>query len=409
MQIETTRLVLRSFVEADAQAVSFNSNQPIVARFMSDMVLETVEDARRWIAWIAGMCNDHEPCQVLAIERKADAAVIGLMGVAPKKEIGNELEILFAVADPYQNAGYATEAAKALIWWAFEQVGQDVLAAIVKPANKASRRVIDKLGFVYCDTRILPYDGEDCTFDYFRLHHTDTLPGPEWDARELYKAEPMDAFFDVRAEGYDEHMLSISNDFGEKYARLGGFVPATQDAIRILDIGCGTGLELEYIWGQAPNAHITCVDVSRDMLALLCKNHGERLERITAVEASYVDWQYPASAYDLVISSMTMHHLWPEEKAGVYRKILASLKPGGQYIENDFIVDETHAEQYRRRYAIIMEQVQGKAQAGEYHVDIPCSLEVQKGLLLEVGFASVEVLDDQIGLRGSSAILRAVK
>jgi len=52
-----------------------------------------------------------------------------------------------------------------------------VLSAIVKPANIASRRVIEKLGFVYGDTRTLPYDGKDCSFDYFRLYHTDSLSG----------------------------------------------------------------------------------------------------------------------------------------------------------------------------------------------------------------------------------------
>ena len=67
--------------------------------------------------------SHHEPCQILAIERKNDGKVIGLMGVAPQRTIGNEVEILFGVADEYQNNGYATEAGKAMIWWAFEQAG----------------------------------------------------------------------------------------------------------------------------------------------------------------------------------------------------------------------------------------------------------------------------------------------
>ena len=56
-----------------------------------------------------------------------------------------------------------------MIWWAFEQAGLDALSAIIKPENKSSRRVIEKLGFVYGDTRILPYDGAECEFHYFRL------------------------------------------------------------------------------------------------------------------------------------------------------------------------------------------------------------------------------------------------
>lgn len=181
MRIETKRLTLRRFTEDDAAAASYNSSQPIVAHFMSDMVMKTEEVSLGWIRWLNGDKFDATvPCVVLAIELKSTHICIGLIGVAPKREINNEIEILFEIADEYQNNGYATEAGKAIIWWAFEQAQQDVLSAIVKPENKASRRVIEKLGFVYCDTRTLSYDGADCAFDYFRLYHTDNLPCPEW-------------------------------------------------------------------------------------------------------------------------------------------------------------------------------------------------------------------------------------
>jgi len=48
-----------------------------------------------------------------------------------------------------------------------------MLSAIVKPENKASRRVIEKLRFVYVNTRVLSYDCADCEFDYFHLYCTD--------------------------------------------------------------------------------------------------------------------------------------------------------------------------------------------------------------------------------------------
>ena len=406
MIIETTRLVLRPFIESDAKAACHNSKQPIVAHFMSDMVLDTTEDARKWISWLGTKCNIHEPCQVLAIERKTDHAVIGLVGVAPKKEISSEIEILFSISDEYQNQGHATEAAKAMIWWTFEKAGQDVLSAIVKPENKASRRVIEKLGFIYCDTRVLPYDGNDCTFDYFRFYHTDYLPEPEWDAQNIYKPEPMAAFFDSRADGYNAHMLRDSGE--EDYKKLGSHFPKTNEAIQILDIGCGTGIELDYIWEQVPHAHITCVDVSRGMLDLLLQNHPGSHDRITIVEASYIDWLYPKNVFDIVVSNMTMHHYWPDEKIKVYRKILGSLKTGGSYIEGDFIVDAIAAELYKRRYELITANLPDKTKAGEYHIDIPFTLEVQEKLLLDAGFSSVEVLDDRIN-SGNGAVLKVRK
>ncbi|MCL2060357.1 MAG: bifunctional GNAT family N-acetyltransferase/class I SAM-dependent methyltransferase [Oscillospiraceae bacterium] len=406
-RIETKRLILRPFVESDAADASYNSKTPIVSHFMSDMVLESEAAALGWIRWLNNeKFSTDIPCVVLAIELKLNGKCIGLIGVAPKRELGGEIEILFSIADEYHSSGYATEAGKAMIWWAFVKAGQEVLSAIVKPENKASRRVIEKLGFVFGDTRILPYDGHDCEFDYFRLYCTDDLPGPEWDIHSLYRPEPMGAFFDARSDIYNDKMLSGSGL--EDYKKLGACFPKTDRALNILDIGCGTGIELDYIWEQAPNAHIACVDVSRGMLDLLLDDHPGSHDKITIIEASYIDWAYPQSAYDIVVSNMTMHHLWPDEKVGVYRKIRNAIKPGGCYMEGDFMVDALAVKQYRQRYEIITANLPDKAAPGEYHIDIPCSVETQMELLRNAGFGSVEILCEDIN-RGNGAILLARK
>ena len=405
-RIETARLILRPFRESDASAASGNSLQPAAVRFLSDMVWRTGEEALGFISWFSKeKFNEKTPHVILAVIQKDNMRVIGFVGVGPKEELDNEIELGYLIADGYHNCGYATEAAKAMIWWAFEEAGQDVLSAVADPENMPSRRVLDKIGFIYVNTRVWKDGGVS---DYFRLYHTDYLPRPEWDARDLYRPEPMGAFFDVRADGYNEHMTSGSG--GDiSYQKLGGFFPRTGEPLNILDIGCGTGIELDYIWKRAPNASITCLDLSRGMLDLLLKNHPDRHGSIIIVEASYIDWEYPENTYDIVVSSVTMHHLWPEEKAGVYRKIIKTLKPGGCYIEDDFIVDAAQAEQYRRRYQIITETLPDKASAGEYHIDIPCTLEVQRELLTGAGFDMVEVLDSDIKASGSGAILKATK
>jgi len=118
IKIETERLILRPFTEDDAAAASHNSSQPIVAHFMSDMVMKTKEAALGWIRWINNEKFDVTiPCIVLAVELKPTCKCIGLIGVAPKRELNNKIEILFEIADEYQNKGYATEAGKAIIWW----------------------------------------------------------------------------------------------------------------------------------------------------------------------------------------------------------------------------------------------------------------------------------------------------
>ena len=86
--IESERLILREFTESDAVAASYNSKQPTVAHFMSDMVLSTEENALNWIRWISNDKFDTSiPCVVLAVELKSCQKCIGLIGVAPKYEL----------------------------------------------------------------------------------------------------------------------------------------------------------------------------------------------------------------------------------------------------------------------------------------------------------------------------------
>lgn len=169
VSIETPRLVVRSFVPGDAEAAAHYSRQPSVAYWMSDMVMHSESEALRWIDWINRSMNLTEPFVVLAIEEKHDARCIGVVGVHAKAEIGYEVEVLFGVSDEYQGKGYATEAAQALIEWVFENTNLAGLSAIVKPDNCASKRVIEKLGFTFGDTRRVEYDGDLCLFDYFTL------------------------------------------------------------------------------------------------------------------------------------------------------------------------------------------------------------------------------------------------
>ncbi|MDF2844651.1 MAG: putative acetyltransferase, gnat family [Herbinix sp.] len=169
LRLETKRLILRTLELNDAPAVSYNSNRPSVAAEMSDMILPDKEAGLNWIIWINSKSNVEEPWQVLAIERKSDHRCIGLVGVIPQEKINREIEILFEIADEYQNNGFATEAAKELIRWFFETRHDTYLCAIVKVNNLASQRVIEKIGFEYMKEREIVYDNNPTLFKYYQL------------------------------------------------------------------------------------------------------------------------------------------------------------------------------------------------------------------------------------------------
>ena len=72
--------------------------------------------------------------------------------------------------------------------------------------------------------------------------------------------EKMNTFFEKRLSNYDEHMLTAIEGADEFYKYTASLLPLETDA-EVLDLGCGTGLELEEYFSLNPNAHITGIDL----------------------------------------------------------------------------------------------------------------------------------------------------
>ncbi len=83
------------------------------------------------------------------------------------------------------------------------------------------------------------------------------------------KIEEMGEFFNNRAESYEQHMERAVEKFDQYYSVLANPIEETDKAVEILDLGCGTGLELKGIFSRCPSAHITGIDLSKEMLQLL--------------------------------------------------------------------------------------------------------------------------------------------
>lgn len=149
---------------------SLNSRSPSVAKASQEVIWETAEEAGEWIQWMNSMLNIVDPVMVLAIERIRDNKIIGLIGVAIKEDGSREIELLYEIADPYQYQGYATEAARAMIQWAFECCDPEYLVAYVEVSNVASQNVIQKLGYCYFSEKEILYNGKQVRCNYYRLY-----------------------------------------------------------------------------------------------------------------------------------------------------------------------------------------------------------------------------------------------
>jgi tRNA (cmo5U34)-methyltransferase len=217
------------------------------------------------------------------------------------------------------------------------------------------------------------------------MNHDDgTTPAPE----------PMVAFFDARAGGYDDHMRSnvfTDTTFGHFYGAIASQIPESDQPLQILDLGCGTGLELAFLLQRAPNAQITAVDLSEQMLARLAERYRAQLQQITLVADSYLTMNLGTQRYDTILSAMTIHHLLHEPKRQLYAKIYAALKPGGKYIEGDAVTTAAHEAAFLAEYTEEVAQMPS-AEDGAYHIDVPFAIDTQRELLLSVGFQQFELL-----------------
>lgn len=208
---------------------------------------------------------------------------------------------------------------------------------------------------------------------------------------ERPQPERMSDFFDARSEGYEKHMERTVTSFSGFYEAIASPFPETEDALNILDIGCGTGLELDVILSRAPNAIVTGIDVSAGMLNRLREKHVDRADRLRLVQGSYLEIPLGEGAYDYAVSVMTLHHLLPPNKRDLYCRIRRALKREGAYVEGDWVVSP---EEERRHLAEYEEQMRaiGASEGGSYHIDVPLSLETQTRLLKAAGFSTVDVI-----------------
>jgi tRNA (cmo5U34)-methyltransferase len=205
------------------------------------------------------------------------------------------------------------------------------------------------------------------------------------------RAEEMAAFFDLRADRYDAHREETVSSFEDYYRVLADPIVSTRAPIRVLGLGCGTGLEIAAILERAPNARTVGIDLSERMLDKLRERYAGQMGQIEICQACYLSTALEGGACDYVLAVMTLHHLLPETQRTLYEQIRHALVPGGVYVEGDYVVTPEKEQMLLRRYEAMAADV-GGAENGSHHIDIPFSLETQWQLLAEAGLGQMELI-----------------
>ena len=203
--------------------------------------------------------------------------------------------------------------------------------------------------------------------------------------------EKMNEFFNKRLDGYDEHMMTTIESSDVFYPFTADCLPKTAGA-KVLDLGCGTGLELEHYFILNPSAKITGIDLTESMLNALKNKFPEK--DLTLICGSYFDVPFDENTFDAAVSVESLHHFTKDEKISLYTKLYKALKDGGYFILTDYFALTDEDEQAFRKELLRLKKEQGIDDNEFYHYDTPLTVEHETDALLQAGFSSVEVLNN---------------
>ena len=153
--------------------------------------------------------------------------------------------------------------------------------------------------------------------------------------------------YDEEAKPYRRDALKINfeavKSFDVFMFYLKEIFPDTTSPIRVLDIGAGTGMLTEVLLKEYPNAHVTLLDNSTEMLEQ-ARSYFEverGIQQLSFCHKDFVSDDLPSEEYDLVMSSFAMHHIRSHEDfVKVLSKIYGVLAPEvGTFLCIDYFLE----------------------------------------------------------------------
>jgi RimJ/RimL family protein N-acetyltransferase len=145
--LHTKRLLLRPFGEADTDAIFALQSNSRVLRYWDSPPWKDRARADRFVATCRQMAQEGTGAR-LVVERVADGMFIGWCCLVQWSPDYRSATLGYCLAEPAWSQGFATEAARALLQWAFDSLGLNRVEAQTDSRNIASSRVLEKLGFL---------------------------------------------------------------------------------------------------------------------------------------------------------------------------------------------------------------------------------------------------------------------
>jgi RimJ/RimL family protein N-acetyltransferase len=157
---ETARLRLRHLLDSDAPFILELLNEPDFIRNIGDREVRTLEDARRYIQHGPMVSYSQHGFGLFLVELRDSGKPVGICGLL-KRDYLQDVDVGFALRESYRGQGYAFEAAQAAMRHGQEDLGISRIVAITSPDNRASMKVLRKLGLEFERNLRIPDQSRD--------------------------------------------------------------------------------------------------------------------------------------------------------------------------------------------------------------------------------------------------------
>jgi tRNA (cmo5U34)-methyltransferase len=139
--------------------------------------------------------------------------------------------------------------------------------------------------------------------------------------------------FEAEARDFDGIILTLIPDCRRMVEALVAAIPFESAApVRAIDLGCGTGTVAQAVVDAFPNAHVTCLDLAENMIAMARSKMAD-YPQVSYALSDFNIFEFDGR-YDVIVSSLALHHLaTDDEKRRLYRRIYESLNAGGAFLQ----------------------------------------------------------------------------
>ncbi|AUB57602.1 MAG: class I SAM-dependent methyltransferase [Methanobacterium sp.] len=202
--------------------------------------------------------------------------------------------------------------------------------------------------------------------------------------------------FSQGAEEYDRQRKHVIPCLEDLYQVTSDLANVNTAKPRVLDLGAGTGLLTSYLHNRYPEGDFILLDLSEEMLKI-ARTRFENLPYFHYVVADYLEHELEGE-FDIVVSSLSIHHLENHEKRFLYDKVYQHLNSGGLFINADQVMGPSPANE-KEYYRNWLEKIEmGSLSESEKNtildrmkLDKPASLADNLKWLEEIGFVDVDV------------------